>query len=63
MACHALVCWMLRPCRRCSVNDTFSCQSEGALQKMLKDYGGFKGWVVTDWGAQVHKDTCCEFLG
>ena len=34
------------------VNDTFSCQNHGALQSLLKDDGGFKGWVVTDWGAQ-----------
>jgi beta-glucosidase len=34
------------------VNDSFSCQSESALQSLLKDDGGFKGWVVTDWGAQ-----------
>ena len=34
------------------VNDTFNCQSHGGLQSLLKDDGGFKGWVVTDWGAQ-----------
>ena len=34
------------------VNDSFSCQSQSALQSLLKDDGGFKGWVVTDWGAQ-----------
>ena len=34
------------------VNDTFSCQNHGALQSLLKDDGGFRGWVVTDWGAQ-----------
>ena len=34
------------------VNDTFACQNKGSLQKLLKDDGGFDGWVVTDWGAQ-----------
>ena len=28
------------------VNDTYACQSKGALQKLLKDDGQFKGWVV-----------------
>ena len=29
------------------VNNTFACESGGALQKMLKDAGKFRGWVVT----------------
>ena len=33
------------------VNNTFNCESEGALT-LLKEDGGFRGWVVTDWGAQ-----------
>jgi beta-glucosidase-like glycosyl hydrolase len=34
------------------VNNTFACQNPLALQRLLKDVGGFRGWVVTDWGAQ-----------
>jgi hypothetical protein len=34
------------------VNNTFSCQSDGALTGLLKRAGGFRGWVVSDWGAQ-----------
>jgi beta-glucosidase len=38
------------------INDTFACENSGALGRWLKDEsavgGGFRGWVVTDWGAQ-----------
>ena len=34
------------------VNNTFSCQNEEVLTSLLKHDGGFRGWVVTDWGAQ-----------
>eukprot|EP00040_Diaphanoeca_grandis_P025314 m.140041 g.140041 ORF g.140041 m.140041 type:complete len:728 (+) comp30098_c2_seq1:32-2215(+) len=34
------------------VNNTFACENEGSLNKLLKNDGGFRGWVVTDWGAQ-----------
>ena len=38
-------------CSYNEINDHWSCENPQTLQKDLKDTLGFKGWVMSDWGA------------
>jgi beta-glucosidase len=38
------------------VNDTHACESEHVLTELLKNELDFKGFVVSDWGAQATTD-------
>lgn len=33
------------------INSTYSCENDETLNKELKGYVGFNGWVMSDWGA------------
>jgi beta-glucosidase len=33
------------------INDTYACENDQTLNKDLKQKLGFKGWVMSDWGA------------
>ncbi|KAG9234413.1 putative beta-glucosidase L [Amylocarpus encephaloides] len=44
------------------VNGTYVCEHEGALEGVLKRELGFRGWVVSDWGAQ-HTTNGSAFAG
>ncbi len=38
------------------LNDTYSCENDVTLNKELKDYMGFRGFVMSDWGG-THSTT------
>ncbi|KEZ45775.1 putative beta-glucosidase L [Scedosporium apiospermum] len=39
-------------CSYNKINGTWACESQSAMQKLLKDELGFPGYVVSDWNAQ-----------
>lgn len=34
------------------INDTYSCENDRTLNQLLKGELGFRGYVMSDWGAQ-----------
>jgi beta-glucosidase len=39
-------------CSYNKVNETWSCESDAILNKLMKDELGFRGYVMSDWNAQ-----------
>ena len=33
------------------INDTYACENEELINKILKGRWGFKGWMMSDWFA------------
>jgi beta-glucosidase len=44
------------------VNDNYACESEFLLNRVLKDEWGYRGWVMSDWGA-VHSTERAALAG
>ncbi len=38
-------------CAYNKINDVYACESDYAINKLLKDQLGFKGFVQSDWAA------------
>jgi len=38
-------------CSYNKINNTYACENDETLNKCLKEYVGFTGWVMSDWGA------------
>lgn len=34
------------------VNDTYACENDRTMNQLLKGELGFRGYVMSDWGAQ-----------
>jgi len=45
-------------CSYNKVNGTYACENEPILGRDLKGRMGYKGWVMSDWGA-THRSALC----